>query len=373
MESHDKLDLVKEGLSHLIDNLTKDDTISIVTYSGAEKVLVDGANGSEHANIKRALDYMVADGATNGEAGLRMAYDAAEKHFIDGGVNRIIICSDGDFNVGMSSLSDIHSFVDEKKKTGVYLSVLGYGSGNYSDSAMETIADHGNGAYYYIDSIEESDKVLIDDMRKNLTPLADDVKMQVEFNPAEVKAYRMIGYDNRQLAAEDFRDDSVDAGDIGPDTAFTVAYELVLDGSEFQLPEIKETKYGNQAKGEKNGEWLTATIRYKPFGSDEHLEQEAAFGERDVESRENDDWSFIASVIETAMVLKDSQYKGTADIRMAEDTLRQLPSSYMDEDKKGFQDLVARIRDLMENRSMPEDGSTVDLDQDIYLYGKDSE
>ena len=231
MDSPDKLGLLKDAFGELVSHLGKNDRVSIVTYAGGEEVVLEGARGDQEGKIMRAIRRLRAEGSTNGEAGLQKAYEVARRNYIEGGVNRIVMASDGDLNVGMTSESDLHDYVDQQRETGVYLSVLGFGSGNYKDNKMETLADHGNGSYHYIDCVEEAERVLGERLTANLVPLADDVKVQVEFNPATVKGYRLIGYENRAMADEDFRNDEKDAGDVGPGAQFTVAYEVALVGS----------------------------------------------------------------------------------------------------------------------------------------------
>ncbi len=280
MDDPDKLPLVKDSFATLVEGLTERDRVSVVTYASGERVLLEGVPGDDKRRIMRAVDGLVAEGSTNGEAGLEQAYRLAESSFIEGGVNRVVMASDGDLNVGISSESELHDFVERKRETGVYLSVLGFGSGNYKDNKMETLADHGNGAYHYVDCAEEARRVLGRNLRANLVPLADDVKIQVEFNPDRVKGYRLIGYENRALADEEFRDDAADAGEVGAGHAFTVAYEIVPAGSAFEAG-ASALKYGSDAddrqdgrRSEANdGEWLTCTMRYRPAGTVEAVEQ----------------------------------------------------------------------------------------------------
>jgi len=215
--------------------------------------------------------------------------------------------------------------------------VLGFGSGNYKDNKMETLADHGNGSYHYIDCIEEAERVLGTNLTANLVPLADDVKLQVEFNPAQVKGYRLIGYENRAMADEDFRDDKKDAGDVGPGSQFTVAYEVALVGSDQQVGET-DLKYGSPAEGDgSSDEWLTATIRYKPADGGEVREQTHVVGEASLEKTPHEDWNFQAAVIELGMLLRDSEFKGSSDY----DSIRTLlVKGGTDKDREGFAELV---------------------------------
>ena len=324
MDSPDKLGLLKEAFGELVSNLDRNDRVSIVTYAGGEDVVLEGARGTDRHKIMRAINRLRADGSTNGEAGLKMAYEVAQKNFIEGGVNRIVMASDGDLNVGMSSESDLHDYVDAQRETGIYLSVLGFGTGNYKDNKMETLADHGNGSYHYIDCVAEAERVLGERLTANLVPLADDVKVQVEFNPAQVKGYRLIGYENRAMADEDFRNDERDAGEVGPGAQFTVAYEIALADSEQEIA-TTELKYGEKATGDATSdEWLTATVRYKPAKGGKVREQTRAVGAGDMSRKPGEDWRFQAAVIELGMLLRDSEYAGTASYDEISDLLDGL-------------------------------------------------
>ena len=337
MGSEDKLDLLQDSFTTLLEHLDANDRISIVTYSGNEEIVLEGAAGDDTATIMKAIYKLQAHGSTNGEAGLRMAYDVAERNFIEGGVNRIIMASDGDLNVGMTSTSDLYDFVDQKRETGVYLSVLGFGSGNYKDTKMETLADHGNGSYHYIDCIDEAERVLSEKLMANLVPFADDVKLQIEFNPAQIKGYRLIGYENRELAAEDFLDDTVDAGDVGPNAQFTVAYEIVPIGSSYEIS-VPDLKYGAQEAATTNSsDWLTCSLRYRAFADNEVHDQQITVDAADATANPSDDWKFASCVIEFGMLAGHSDYAGTATV----DSLsNELEAMNLNPERAGFQDLV---------------------------------
>lgn len=361
MGTSDKLPLLQDAFAELVEGLSENDCVSIVTYSGAERVVLEGASGADKRAITRAVDSLVADGSTNGEAGLEKAYRIAERYYREGGVNRIVMASDGDLNVGMSSESDLHDYVSEKRKTGIYLSVLGFGSGNYKDNKMETLADHGNGTYCYIDCIEEAEKAFGEDLCANIVPLADDVKLQIEFNPAAIKGYRLIGYQNRMLADEDFQDDSADAGEIGAGHQFTIAYELVMADSPMDIP-VPDLKYGSQGAREpgserdgesgserdadslrgENDEWLTCSMRYKPAGSQKSIERAYPVGSESYTTRPSDDWTFASAVIECGMVLQNSPYAGSASLRDARRTVEALDFA-RDDPKAGFERLLTSL------------------------------
>lgn len=339
MGSEDKLDLLQDSFATLLEHLDANDRISIVTYSGNEEIVLEGAAGDDTATIMKAIYKLQAHGSTNGEAGLRMAYDVAERNFIDGGVNRIIMASDGDLNVGMTSTSDLYDFVDQKRETGVYLSVLGFGSGNYKDTKMETLADHGNGSYHYIDCIDEAERVLSEKLMANLVPFADDVKLQIEFNPAQIKGYRLIGYENRELAAEDFLDGTVDAGDVGPNAQFTVAYEIVPVDSSYEIS-VPDLKYGTQETATTNSsDWLTCSLRYRAFADNEVHDQQITVDAADATTNPSDDWKFAGCVIEFGMLARHSNYVGTATV---DGLLNELGTLSLNPEREGFQALVTQ-------------------------------
>ncbi len=330
MSSKDKLPLLQESFSILVEQLSENDRVSIVTYSGKEQVVCQGVPGSDKVRLLAAINGLQASGSTNGSAGLSMAYDLAEKALIEGGNNRIVMASDGDLNVGITSTGDLHDFVAKKRAGGVYLSVLGFGTGNYKDTKMETLADNGNGAYHYIDSLNEARKVFGRDLCANLVTLAKDVKMQVEFNPSVVQSYRLIGYDNRRLADEDFLDSTVDAGEVGHGHQVTVAYEIVRTGGAVEKP-VPPLKYqqphrpgeSGETEGDAaSGEWLTCSVRYKTADSGVVVENRHVVDEASYSTAPGDDWRFAAAVIETGLVLQQSGYKGSASLPSAQKLLQ---------------------------------------------------
>lgn len=333
MDSSDKLGLLQDAFSELVKQLDKNDRVSIVTYASGEELVLEGATGDQQREIMRAINHLRADGSTNGERGLQLAYEVAERNFIEGGVNRIVLASDGDLNVGMTSESDLHDFVSKKRETGVYLSVLGFGSGNYKDTKMETLADDGNGSYHYIDCEEEAERVFGERLCANLVPFADDVKVQVEFNPEQVKAYRLIGYENRELADEDFRDDTVDAGETGPGMQFTVAYEIVRPDSKYPVAGSDLKYQETVSKG--SDEWLTATLRYHAYEDDTVHEQSSVVGTKAWTEDPGEDWRFQAAVIELGMMMRDSEFAGSSSF----DSIRELAKA----DRDGFVDVVDEL------------------------------
>lgn len=309
MYSEDKLPLVQKSFSMLTDNLSSRDRISIVTYAGSDEVVLEGADGNDRQRVLDAINSLEAGGSTAGAAGINTAYEIAEKYFIKGGNNRVILATDGDLNVGLSSESELTRLIEEKRESGVFLSVLGFGSGNLKDNKLEALADHGNGNYSYIDSEREAQKVLVDEMSGTLYTAAKDVKFQLEFNPANIKGYRLIGYENRTMAAEDFNDDTKDAGEIGAGHSVTVLYELVPVDSPMEIG--SDLKYSANSESKKMGnELLTVNIRYKePDGSESKLLSYPV--ERSLYSKtKSENMTFAAAVAEFGMLLRNSRYIG---------------------------------------------------------------
>ena len=287
MSDYDKLPLLQEAFSMLADELTDKDRVSIVTYASGVETVLKGEKGSNSAKIKRAINNLTASGGTNGGAGIETAYKLAEKYFIKGGNNRVILATDGDLNLGVTSVGGLEELISRKKESGVYLSVLGFGTGNIKDNRMETLADKGNGNYAYIDSVREARKVLIDELSSNMLTVCKDTKLQVEFNPAFVKGYRLVGYADRTMAARDFNNDKKDGGEIGAGHEVTALYELILN-EEFASDDDVDTnglryadefrKASGKASGrssggsrpsiDRNSELLTLSIRYKKPSED---------------------------------------------------------------------------------------------------------
>ena len=326
MQSDDKLPLLKKAFSHLVGALNENDVVSIVTYSGAEKIVLDGCKGNMDERIMKAINSLKASGSTNGEAGINMAYQIAEKHFIEGGNNRIIMASDGDLNVGISSQEDLTKLIEQKRDAGVYLSVLGFGTGNYRDSKMEALADNGNGVYYYIDGESEAEKVLGTDLLSTLYTVANDVKMQITFDPAFVASYRLIGYENRILNTEDFEDDQKDAGEVGAEHQVTVCYELCL------------------AEGAREAEspWMKLAVRYKNPGETMSLLDEYDLGKEHLRNSASEDIQFLTCVIETVMILHDSKYKNDLTLSDVLEELNALDLTAHPE-REEFKNLIQKL------------------------------
>ncbi len=338
-----KLPLVQKSFSMLTENLDASDRVSIVTYAGADEIVLEGADGNDKDKILEAINSLEAGGSTAGAAGINTAYRIAEKYFIEGGNNRIVLATDGDLNVGISSESELTALVEEKRETGVFLSVLGFGSGNIKDNKMEALADNGNGNYSYIDSELEAKRVLVEEMSGTLFTAAKDVKIQVEFNPAYIKGYRLIGYENRALADEDFTDDTKDAGEVGAGHSVTALYEIITADSEKEF-NSEELKYrSEEAAGVENGEWLTVSIRYKEPDSDTSKLTTSIVSANMYDKAMSERMTFAAGVAEFGLVLRDSEYKGTASCQSILDMLSGYDYS-QDEYKDEFIYLVQTMK-----------------------------
>lgn len=339
MYSANKLPLVKKSVELLLNNLDERDTVSIVTYASGVNLALDSANASEKEKIMSVLNALIAGGGTNGSGGLELAYELAEKNKIDGN-NRIILCTDGDFNIGPSSTAELEQMVTEKRDKGIFISVLGFGMGNYKDNRMEILADKGNGNYYYIDSLREAKKVFVDEMTKTLYTIAKDVKIQVEFNPSKVSEYRLVGYENRKLNNEDFNDDTKDAGELGAGASVTVFYEIVpADGGNTAASDT-ELRY-QRSEYKESDELFCVNLRYKePSGTESKLIMKPVSEISDVTS---DNFRFAASAAELGMILNNSEYKGAADYS----SVIELAKSARGEDEYGIRTEFIQLVDLL--------------------------
>ena len=341
MDSPDKLPLAVRAFKLVLEELKPTDTVAIVTYASGDRVVLDGVRASDKVRIMEALDSLMAGGGTAGAAGINTAYDIAQKHLIKGGNNRVILATDGDLNIGVSSEGDLTRLVEEKREGGVFLSVLGFGSGNYKDNKLEALADHGNGNYAYIDTIFEARKALVEELGATFFTVAKDVKLQVEFNPAKIKGYRLIGYENRLLNAEDFKDDTKDGGEIGSGHRMTALYEIVPIDSQMAIDEI-ETKYQTTA-GTDSAEWLTVNLRCKAPDGDTSTLYSYPVDETAYVAEMSDNMRFASAVAETGMLLRDSEFKGTASYAEVLERLRGTKSVTGDVYKEEFQYLVTKL------------------------------
>lgn len=346
MFDENKLPLVQQSMCMLAENLTDKDRVSIVTYAGGDEVVLEGAKGSDYYAISSAIEGLEAWGSTNGAAGIETAYEIAEKYFIKGGNNRVILATDGDLNVGLTSESALEQLIIEKKKSGVFLSVIGVGYGNYKDNKLETLADKGNGNYAYIDSIFEAKKALVDDLGANMVTVAKDVKLQVEFNPALVKGYRLIGYENRTMAAEDFNDDTKDGGEMGAGHSVTAIYEIIPADSDMEAPDSDLKYTGNNAdseiygEGEYNDELFTLRVRYKEPDEDESKLIDFVCKKDAYLKEGSDNLRWAASVAAFGMYMKDSEYMGSTDKKLIISLAESVKDSDKDEYKQEYINLV---------------------------------
>jgi Ca-activated chloride channel family protein len=312
MNSPDKLPLLKTSLRLLSSQLDAKDSVSIVVYAGASGLVLEPTPGDQRGKILAALEQLQAGGSTNGGAGIRLAYAMAEQAFIPGGINRVLLATDGDFNVGVSNLDMLLDLVEEKRKGGIALTTLGFGTGNYNDRMLERLADAGNGNHAYIDTVNEAQKVLVEELGSTMHTIAKDVKIQVEFNPAVVAEYRLIGYENRALAREDFNNDKVDAGEIGAGHSVTALYEIALVGGKGR--HIDPLRYGAApAAGPGTGEIAFLRIRYKEPSADASRLLEWPILRSEVQAdlaRTSDDFRFAAAVAAFAQNLRGGKYTG---------------------------------------------------------------
>ena len=344
MNGADRLGLVQSSFKMLTEELNENDRISLVTYASGDKIVFEGLSGDDKKEITEKVEDLFASGGTNGSAGIQTAYEIAEKYYIEGGNNRIILATDGDLNIGITDEGSLTKLVKEKAKSGVELSVLGFGWGNISDSRMEALADNGNGNYNYIDSINEAKKVLVDEMGGTLFTVAKDVKFQLEFNPAMVKGYRQIGYENRAMATEDFADDSKDGGEIGAGHNVTVLYEIALTDSEQELPEI-DSKYSKVvADSNVSGEYLTVNIRYKAPDGDTSTLIQKAVDDSVFSEKMSENMSWAAGVAQAGMLIRKSEFAGTSTMDGVIERLSELNITGKDEYRKEFCELMKKVQ-----------------------------
>ena len=317
MSAANKLPLLQKAFRLLVNELGAKDRVSIVVYAGAAGLVLPSTEATRKEVIVSAIERLKAGGSTAGGAGIKLAYKVAQENFIQEGNNRIILATDGDFNVGVSSTSELVRMIEDYRKKGIFLTILGFGMGNYKDGRMEQLADKGNGNYHYIDNLMEAKKVFVNDMRGTLFTIAKDVKLQLEFNPAKVKAYRLIGYENRMLKKEDFADDTKDAGELGAGHTVTALYEIIPFGSNEEVPGADDLRYQDNKispSAFKNKEILTLKLRYKkPDGRKSRLIVHPLQDKNVVLARASDNFKFSAAVAAFGMLLRDSEFKGDVD------------------------------------------------------------
>jgi Ca-activated chloride channel homolog len=353
----DKLPLVRTAMRMLADVLTARDRVAIVVYAGASGLVLPSTPGDKKAVIHRAIAELESGGSTNGAAGITLAYRVAREHFITGGVNRVVLATDGDFNVGVTSQDELVRLIEEQRASGVFLSVLGVGTGNLKDSTMEKLADKGNGNYAYLDSLHEARKVLVREAGGTLVTIAKDVKIQVEFNPRLVAAYRLIGYENRILRSEDFNDDRKDAGEIGAGHSVTALYEIVPAGADIEVPGVDPLRYQQNTTptmASTSNELLTVKLRYKAPDGDESRLITTVIHDRPEPMTAN--LGFASAVAEAGMLLRASKHAGTGTFGSAAARARR----FRGDDAEGYRaefiklvDLAAGLRGTETSASRP--------------------
>ncbi len=343
MNTPNKLGLLKKSMKLLTAQLDRQDRVSIVVYAGSNRIVLQPTPGSEKELINKAIDSLTSGGSTHASGGIETAYNLAEQVFMPTGNNRIILASDGDFNVGVTSRGELQKLIEKKRESGIYLTVLGFGMGNYHDDTMEILADKGNGNYAYIDSLLEAKKVLVKEIGGTLHTLANDVKIQVEFNPALAEAYRLIGYENRTLADEDFRNDKKDAGEIGAGHTVTALYEVIPAGHK-DIPQVDALKYRKTANNARSSkELLTVKLRYKPKGSktSKEIRQSLTPTSHSLNQASND-FRFAAAVAGFGMLLKESSYIGDFSWEKCINLLRNSRGK----DVEGYRAEILRLAEM---------------------------
>jgi len=341
MSSYNKLPLLKSAFKLLVGQIRPEDKVAIVVYAGASGLVLPSTSGRDKEKIIASLDNLQAGGSTAGAAGLKLAYKVAGENFMEDGNNRIILATDGDFNVGQSSNAEMERLIEKEREKGVFISVLGFGMGNYKDDKMEIIADKGNGNYAYIDNIQEAKKVFVNEFGGTLFTIAKDVKIQIEFNPAKVKEYRLVGYENRLLNEEDFENDKIDAGELGSGHTVTALYELVLN--EKGKEEHGELKYQSTKINEnalESNEVATIKLRYKkPDGYKSKLIEAVVIDDSRTLEEASENFLFSAAVAEFGMYLRKSDFKGDTNI----DSILELARSSKGEDEEGYRSEFIRL------------------------------
>ena len=342
MMPSDKLPLVKAAMRMLTDVLTERDRVAIVVYAGASGLVLPSTAGDQKERIQEALEKLEAGGSTNGAQGIQLAYQVARRNFIRGGVNRVVLATDGDFNVGVTNQSDLVSLIERERESGIFLSVLGVGTGNLKDSTMEKLADKGNGNYAYLDSLHEARKVLVREAGGTLETIAKDVKIQVEFNPRQVAGYRLIGYENRMLNHQDFNDDQKDAGEIGAGHSVTALYEIVPVGAPIDAPGVDPLKYqreSQQTRAAGSGELLTVKVRFKePDGETSRLLSRVLSNQSTAMTA---NLGFASAVAEFGMLLRESPLRGSASFA----SLTARARKFVGEDEDGYRAQFIQLAD----------------------------
>ncbi len=349
MQPSDRLPLLKDSLPFLVNQLTSKDRVSIVVYAGSGGLVLPSTSADNKGEILSAIENLKTGGSTNGGAGIQMAYRIAQENFIQGGNNRVILATDGDFNVGLSGDSELVNLIENKRQSGVFLSVLGVGKGNLNDSMMEKLADKGNGNYSYIDSMEEARKALGNQAAGTLFTIAKDVKIQVEFNPAKVAGYRLIGYENRLLADRDFNDDRVDAGEIGAGHTVTAIYEIIPAGEKVENPGVDELKYSRTERSDTNfsQEIMTIKLRFKePSGNVSKLMTVGVLDRTYSIENASENVRFASAVAQFGLLLRDSRYKANASFANVQNLAGNALGGDLRNYRNEFLGLVSKAKNL---------------------------
>lgn len=362
MQGPERIGLVKASMKMLVDQLREQDKVAMVVYAGAAGLVLPPTSGAEKTKIKDAIDNLEAGGSTAGGAGIKLAYKTAKEYFVKDGNNRVILCTDGDFNVGESSDDAMERLIENERKSGVFLTVLGYGMGNYKDNKMQKLADKGNGNHAYIDGMSEAKKVLVNEFGGTLFTIAKDVKLQIEFNPAKVQGYRLIGYENRMLAKEDFNDDKKDAGELGSGHTVTALYEVIPVGvKDTFLTKVDDLKYQKNkidwSKTSDNGEILTVKFRYKaPDGDVSKLIEHPVMDQQISIAKTSDNFRFAASVAEFGMLLRNSEFKSGASFSNVVKMARQAKGK----DEEGYRSEFIRMAENARSLAKGNNAEVVD-------------
>jgi len=354
MDMPNRLPLVQASMKLLTDQLRAQDKVTMVVYAGAAGLVLPITSGADKRKIKDAIDALQAGGSTAGGAGIKLAYEKARENFIKGGNNRVILATDGDFNVGVSSDAELVRIIEKERNSGVFLTVLGYGMGNYKDNKMQQLADKGNGNHAYIDDISEAKKVLVNEFGGTIFTIAKDVKLQLEFNPTKVQGYRLIGYENRGLNKEDFNDDKKDAGELGAGHTVTALYEIIPVGVESEfLAKVDDLKYqkGDLKPAGNGKELCTIKLRYKkPDGDGSKLIEKPVMDNNVPSQKTSDDFRWSAAVAEFGMILRQSEFKGEANYQHC----KKLAESAKGKDANGYRRELMEMIDVMKSVDEPE-------------------
>lgn len=346
MKNANKLPLVKAAFKMLVNQMRPGDRVAIVTYAGSAGLALPSTSGNQKDKILAALQQLEAGGSTAGGEGIQLAYKTAQENFVPNGNNRVILATDGDFNVGISDTSELVNLIEEKRNSGIFLTVTGFGTGNLKDEKMENLADKGNGNYAYIDNLMEAKKVFVSEMGGTFFTIAKDVKLQVEFNPAIVKAYRLIGYENRLLQDRDFNDDTKDAGEIGAGHTVTALYEIVTIDSEYELPDVDDLKYQEVVFNDKSefaGEMMTVKLRYKKPDEDTSQLLSVTIDDQD-DYAASDNMKYSAAVAQYGFLLRDSSHKGNTSF----ESITAMAKEAKGNDNEGYRAEFIRLVEMTE-------------------------